>query len=84
MARSRTLRPVEAVAIAPDVRLMNACAALLASIGVLAVLAVLALWTLRQPAFDLRSIRIEGDVARNSVSTLRANEIGRASCRERV
>ena len=73
MARSRTLRPVEAVAIAPDVRLMNACAALLASIGVLAVLAVLALWTLRQPAFDLRSIRIEGDVARNSVSTLRAN-----------
>ena len=75
MAKLRSLRAAAAdpVEIPPDVRLMNACATALAAIGALAVLAVLALWTLRQPVFDLRSIRIEGEVARNSVSTLRAN-----------
>ena len=76
MTRARPLRdaaPAAPADVPPDVRLMNACAALLAAIGVLAVLAVLALWGLRQPAFDLRRIQIEGDVARNSVATLRAN-----------
>ncbi|MEO6408729.1 MAG: cell division protein FtsQ/DivIB [Burkholderiaceae bacterium] len=77
MVKLRALRTdaakAEAAELPPDVRLMNACAALLAAIGVLAVLAVLALWGLRQPVFDLRRIQIEGDVARNSVATLRAN-----------
>ena len=73
MATLRPPRDADPAEVAPDVRLMNACAALLAAIGVLAVLVVLALWTLRRPMFDLRSIQIEGDVARNSVATLRAN-----------
>ncbi len=76
MTRTRLLRdaaPAPPAGLPPDVRLLNACAALLAAIGAVAVLAVFALWALRQPAFDLRRIQIEGDVARNSVSTLRAN-----------
>jgi cell division protein FtsQ len=56
-----------------DVRLMNASAAALATLGMLAVLAVALLWAARQPIFAIRAIRIEGDVTRNSVSTIRAN-----------
>jgi len=56
-----------------DVRLMNATAALLALIGSAALAAVLLLWLVKQPVFAVRAIRIEGDVTRNSVSTIRAN-----------
>ncbi len=73
MTTLRPALPADLDEVPPDVRLMNACAALLAGIGALAVIAVLALWGLRQPMFDLRSIQVEGDVARNSVATLRAN-----------
>ena len=56
-----------------DVRLMRATAnALFVLAGI--ALAVLALhWVVRLPAFALRAIHVEGDVARNSVSTIRAN-----------
>ena len=77
MAKPRPLRndaaPADPAELPADVRVLNASAALLALIGVLAVLVVLALWALRQPAFDLRRIQVEGEVARNSVATLRAN-----------
>ncbi len=56
-----------------DIRLMNATAALLATLGVATLVAVLVLWLAKQPVFSLRSIRIDGDVTRNSVSTIRAN-----------
>jgi cell division protein FtsQ len=56
-----------------DVRLMNATAALLALIGSAALAALLVLWLTKQPVFAVRAIRIEGDVTRNSVSTIRAN-----------
>ncbi len=56
-----------------DVRLMHATASTLFVLVGLA-LAVLALnWVLHRPLFALRVIRIEGDVTRNSVSTIRAN-----------
>jgi cell division protein FtsQ len=58
---------------APDVRLMNMTAQLLVVVGSVLLLAVLLLWVARQPVFALRTIRIEGDVTRNSVSTIRAN-----------
>ena len=56
-----------------DVRLMNATAHALTIAGALALLLVALLWAARQPLFAVRAIRIEGDVTRNSVSTIRAN-----------
>jgi cell division protein FtsQ len=56
-----------------DIRLMNATAALFAALGGVALLAMLAAWLVRQPVFDVRAIRIDGDVTRNSVATIRAN-----------
>jgi cell division protein FtsQ len=58
---------------APDVRLMNATAQLLVFVGGALLLVVALLWLARQPVFALRAIRVEGDVTRNSVSTIRAN-----------
>ena len=57
----------------PDVRLMNMTTRLLAVVGGVLLLVVALLWLARQPVFALRAIRIEGDVTRNSVSTIRAN-----------
>lgn len=56
-----------------DVRLMNTVANtvfVLAGVGALA--AGLA-WLMRSPVFPIRSIQLEGDLARNSVPTIRAN-----------
>ncbi len=58
---------------APDVRLMNATAQLLVVVGGVLLLVVALLWLAHQPVFALRAVRIEGDVTRNSVSTIRAN-----------
>lgn len=57
----------------PDVRLMNATAAALAFVAMLLVAAAALLWLARQPVFAIRAIDVHGDVARNSVSTIRAN-----------
>lgn len=73
MARRNTRNPTPAAGLPADVRLMNATAALFALVGVLAIAVVAALWMAQQPVFALRAIRIDGDVARNSVSTIRAN-----------
>lgn len=60
-----------------DIRLMNATAGFLATVGVVALLATAVVWVARQPLFALHEIRIEGDVTRNSVSTIRANAVPR-------
>ena len=57
----------------PDVRLVNATAGVLAVLGVLLVATAALLWLARQPFFAIRSISVDGDVGRNSVSTIRAN-----------
>ena len=57
----------------PDVRLMTVTANALASVGALLVIAALILWLARQPFFAIRAITVDGDVGRNSVSTIRAN-----------
>lgn len=56
-----------------DVRLMNATANLLLALVAVALLATLVVWGLRQPTFAIRSLRVDGDVTRNSAATIRAN-----------
>ena len=56
-----------------DIRLMNATAGLLAALGVAGLIGLALAWVLRLPVFALHGIQIEGDVTRNSVSTIRAN-----------
>jgi len=56
-----------------DIRLMNLTAAVLAAIGALALTGMVLLWAVRHPLFAVRSIRIDGDLAHNSVLTIRAN-----------
>ena len=65
--------PAPPTALPADIRLMNATSAVLAAIGVAALAATLLMWGLRQPLFAVRSIRIDGDLAHNSVLTIRAN-----------
>jgi cell division protein FtsQ len=69
MARSKTL-PTR---LPGDIRLMNATAVLFAALGAFALVVALATWLVRQPLFDVRAVRIDGDVTRNSVATIRAN-----------
>jgi cell division protein FtsQ len=72
MAAATLARPTPP-ALPPDVRLMNATAAALAAVAAVLVAAMAVLGLARQPFFAIRSISVEGDVARNSVSTIRAN-----------
>lgn len=57
----------------PDVRVMNATAAAIIVLAGLVVLSAAAAWVARQPAFAFHSIRLEGEVTRNSAATIRAN-----------
>ena len=57
----------------PDVRLMTMTANALAAVGAVLIVAAAILWLARQPYFAIRAITVDGDVARNSVSTIRAN-----------
>jgi cell division protein FtsQ len=69
MAATATLTP----ALPGDVRLMNTTAALLALVGSAALAAALLVWVAKQPVFAIQAIRVEGEITRNSVSTIRAN-----------
>ncbi len=68
-----TPAPTTIASLPPDVRLMNATAAALAAIAAILVLAMAVMWLARQPFFAISSISVNGDVGRNSVSTIRAN-----------
>lgn len=72
MARSTSLSSNPA-APPTDVRLMNAITGVVAIVAALLLVAVALLWLARQPFFAIRAITVDGDVARNSVSTIRAN-----------
>jgi len=56
-----------------DVRLMQLTAGVLFALAGLLLLALALNWALRHPVFALQSIRVDGDVTRNSVTTIRAN-----------
>ena len=58
-----------------DVRLLNITASVLFVVAGLIVAVGVVTWLVRQPVFSVRSIRVEGDVTRNSVSTIRANAL---------
>ena len=76
MKRNPTPRPTynaAPAALPGDVRLMNITAVVLFALVALALLAAAVLWAARHPLFSIRAIRVEGDVTRNSVATIRAN-----------
>ena len=56
-----------------DVRLMNAIAVVVFMLALAALLAAGFAWVARRPAFQFGDIRLEGDLQRNSVTTVRAN-----------
>ena len=58
-----------------DVRLMNGTASLLFALVVFGAAALLLAWVARLPVFAFRSIRVEGDVARNNAATIRVNAL---------
>ena len=54
---------------------MDSTAKLLFALVAFGLLALALSWAARLPAFGFRSIRVEGDVSRNSASTIRANAL---------
>lgn len=58
-----------------DIRLMNGLAGALFALAAVLLLAAVVAWVVRLPAFAIRSIRLEGDLTRNSVATVRANAL---------
>lgn len=69
-------RPAPAPTAPPmDVRMMNATASVLFVVAAFVLLGFALAWLMRLPAFTLRSVRIEGEVGRNSAATIRANAL---------
>ena len=66
-------RAMPELALPGEVRLMQLTTRLVALLAGLALCAAAATWLARLPIFALRAIKIEGDVTRNSASTIRAN-----------
>ena len=77
MARAHSLQP--AIGLPADVRLMQATANAVFVLAALAACAAAALWAARLPSFAIKAIRVEGEVNRNSESTIRANTVHRLS-----
>jgi len=76
MARTPTPRQPARRPPAPqpgDVRLMNAVSNTVFVAAGLGVAVAGALWLMRSPLFPIRGIQLDGDLARNSVPTIRAN-----------
>jgi cell division protein FtsQ len=65
--------PMDMRSLPGDVRLMHTTANAVFVLAALALCAGALLWLTRLPIFAVRSIKIEGEVARNSVTTIRAN-----------
>ena len=62
-----------ASALPADVRLMNAIAVVVFTLALAALLAAGFAWVARRPQFQFGDVRLEGDLQRNSVTTVRAN-----------
>jgi len=71
MARAHTLSP--AIGLPADVRLMQATANAVFVVAAIGLATAGLAWAARLPVFAIKGIRIEGEVARNSESTIRAN-----------
>ena len=66
-----TVAPAPALPV--DVRLMNAIAAVVFTLALVAMVARGLLWAAGRPQFQFSDVRLEGDLQRNSVTTVRAN-----------
>jgi cell division protein FtsQ len=66
-------RAAPATPLPPDVRLMHVTASTAFVIAGLVLGAAAVLWLARLPVFALKSIKLEGEIVRNSPSTIRAN-----------
>jgi cell division protein FtsQ len=66
-----TAAPASALPV--DVRLMNAIAVVVFALALAALLAAGLAWVARRPQFQFGDVRLEGDLQRNSVTTVRAN-----------
>lgn len=62
-----------------DVRLMNGVATAIFALAAAALLVAGILWLTRAPWFAIRAVQVDGDLARNSVPTIRANAMPRLS-----
>ncbi len=62
-----------AAALPTDVRLMNVVAGTVFVLAGAGAVAASVLWLMRSPLFPIRSIQLDGELARNSVPTIRAN-----------
>lgn len=60
-----------------DVRLMNGVAAAIFAAAIATLLVAGVLWLTRMPWFTIRAVQLDGDLARNSVPTIRANAMPR-------
>ena len=71
----RTLKPSVSVVLPlpADVRLMNVVANTVFVLAAAGALVAGVLWLMRSPLFPIRGIQLDGDLARNSVPTIRAN-----------
>ncbi|HEY8361176.1 MAG TPA: FtsQ-type POTRA domain-containing protein, partial [Ramlibacter sp.] len=56
-----------------DVKLMNVTASVLFAVCGVLLAAALGWWAVRHPLFAIGGITVQGDLAHNSVATLRAN-----------
>lgn len=76
MPRSPAARPAASappLVLPADVRLMNGVATVVFVLAALGAAVASVLWLMRSPLFPIRAIQVQGDVARNSVPTIRAN-----------
>lgn len=69
----RAAAPTLPAPLPADVRLMNAVASAVYALAAVGALVAGVLWLMRSPLFPIRAIVLTGDLARNSVPTLRAN-----------
>ena len=66
-----TAAPASALPV--DVRLMNAISVVVFTLALAALVAAGFAWVARRPQFQFSDVRLEGDLQRNSVTTVRAN-----------
>lgn len=64
-----------AVELPGEVRLVNITASMFFIVGGVLMAALALMWLIRQPVFNIKSVKVEGEVTRNSVSTIRANAL---------
>ena len=77
MPRRAPTPPPPPAPMPPDVRLMNAASAAVFVLAALALLAAGVMVLARAPWFEIRAVRLEGELTRTNVPTVRANAMPR-------